>query len=96
MIWNEYRKDEVGRKIHLQLKGVPALDAINERLRRIEDALGTRRGPWRYKVKRGTPTGPIPAPASEEKKEAGDVPVASAEAARAGPEFSESPATAAE
>jgi len=35
------------------LRGLPALDAINDRLRRIEDLVGTRRGPWSYKVKRG-------------------------------------------
>lgn len=41
-IWNEYRSQEVMRQVRLELKGYPALDAINDRLRRIEERLALR------------------------------------------------------
>lgn len=56
-IWNEFRQSEVMRQLRIELKGVPAVEAINNRLRRIEDLLGTRRGPWSYRAKRGSGRG---------------------------------------
>jgi len=41
------------QNIRLELKGLPVLDAINNRLRDIEAQLGIRRGPWTYRPKRG-------------------------------------------
>jgi hypothetical protein len=38
-LWNEWQSQAVMQRIHLELKGYPALDAINERLRSIEEAL---------------------------------------------------------
>jgi hypothetical protein len=50
-------------RFRVELKGLPILDAINDRLRRIEDALGQRRGPWSYRAKRaGRPTETAPGP----------------------------------
>jgi len=43
------------QKLSLELKGLPVLDAINDRLRDIEAQLGIRRGPWSYRAKRGRP-----------------------------------------
>jgi hypothetical protein len=51
----EARMQEWMRRLRLEVRGLPAIEAINERLRRIEDQLGTRRGPWSYRVKRGSP-----------------------------------------
>jgi len=51
----EARMQEWMRRLRLEIRGLPAIEAINERLRRIEDQLGTRRGPWAYRVKRGSP-----------------------------------------
>lgn len=50
--WDAQRQT---RRIRVELEGVPALGAINERLARIEDHLGYRRGPWNYRPKRGRP-----------------------------------------
>jgi len=41
-IWNQFRGQEALRKIHLELTGYPAIDAINDRLRAIEELLGVR------------------------------------------------------
>jgi hypothetical protein len=51
-VWNEL----AASRFRVQLKGVPALDAINDRLRRIEDQLAIRRGPWSYRAKRAAPS----------------------------------------
>lgn len=92
--WNQYRSEEVGREIHLRISGLPALAAINDRLRDLSagvDEIG--RMVWRH-VQSDPPPPSGSGPVSEEEKEAGDVPVPSAEAARASTEFSDSPATA--
>lgn len=62
------------------LKGYPALDAINDRLRDIEAQLGIRRAPWRYRAKRGGP------PRSPRRVELVDAPVLVAPDGRAGDE----------
>lgn len=49
----EARMQEWMRRLRLEVKGLPVLDAINDRLRRLEDQLGVRRGPWTYRAKRG-------------------------------------------
>lgn len=49
--WHEL----AAKKFSLQMKGLPVLDSINERLRRLEDQLGVRRGPWSYRVTRARP-----------------------------------------
>jgi len=56
------------KRLRVELKGLPVLDAINNRLRAIEAQLGIRRGPWTYRPKRGAPSRPkrdvqtVPAP----------------------------------
>lgn len=49
----QFRMQEWLSRLRLELRGMPVLDTINERLRRIEDQLGSRQGPWRYRAKRG-------------------------------------------
>ncbi|HMH76276.1 MAG TPA: hypothetical protein VK547_06590 [Candidatus Udaeobacter sp.] len=61
----EARMQEWMRRLRLELKGYPALDAINDRLRDIQAHLGMRRGPWKYRAKRGAPrTETVPGPDS--------------------------------
>lgn len=61
-----FRMQEWLTRLRLELRGLPILEAINDRLRRIEDQLGTRRGPWDYRAKRrrsrGIETYHVPAP----------------------------------
>jgi len=42
-------------KLAIELRGLPVLGAMNDRLRRIEDQLGIRRGPWTYRAQRRRP-----------------------------------------
>ncbi len=46
------------KRLRVELKGLPVLDAINDRLRAIEAQLGIRRGPWTYRPKPGAPSRP--------------------------------------
>jgi len=51
--WNLYRTQEIGRQLHFEVKGYPAIDAINDRLREIERAvveLSAVRAPRRRRV----------------------------------------------
>lgn len=74
-------------KLAVELRGVPVLGAINDRLRRIEAELGIRRGPWRYRAKRARPASaagsgsdPVPSPSSSP-----DVALSEGEALAPGP-----------
>lgn len=49
----QFRMQEWLTRFRLELRGLPVLEAINDRLRRLEDQLGVRRGPWAYRAKRG-------------------------------------------
>jgi len=44
-LWNEWQSQATLKKISLELKGYPALDAINARLSRIEEVLSVGRWP---------------------------------------------------
>jgi hypothetical protein len=48
-IWNEYASQEYMRRLHIELKGIPELTVINDRLRRIEEQLGMR---WPLRLRR--------------------------------------------
>jgi antitoxin component of MazEF toxin-antitoxin module len=60
----KFRMQEWLTRFRLEVSGLPEFTAINDRLRRIEDQLGTRRGPWSYRVTRARPrkTEAVPAP----------------------------------
>jgi len=52
-LWNEWNTQAALKRMHLELKGYPALDAINDRLRHIEDILGAPRRRGTLKLPRG-------------------------------------------
>jgi hypothetical protein len=52
-LFTEWATQHAMRRLGVQLSGLPVVEAINDRLRRLEDQLGIRRGPWTYRAKRG-------------------------------------------
>lgn len=47
------RNEYLHHKLGVELAKLPVVEAINDRLRRLEDKLGVRRAPWTYRTKRG-------------------------------------------
>jgi len=51
------RNEFLHHKLGVELAKLPVVEAINDRLRRLEDQLGVRRGPWLHRAKRARPRG---------------------------------------